>query len=628
MKKKIAVLTSGWAVDYVLSILEGMRKACEENNTDLYVFSCYKFIEISGQPNTTTFTIFDLIDFKDYDGIVITPGLFNDDDMVRKYAAKILESKVPAVSIGQRLEGFHFVGSDNLSMGKELIHHIIKDHGARTFAYIGGPEGDFGAESSHTVFLSSVSSAGLDPEKVVLHSFHTDWTFNSSYAISQSIFEDESKIPNAVVCVNSSVAMAVSKVIVEHGYSVPDDVIVISFEDETMSTKIIPSLTTVTVNPELIGAAAIEILLERPAEISAKIVQASIFKRQSCGCKRRITPEQKVYSLGFVKELDREQRFASQLRYIEDIFLRNTTIESLCKDLQTNYEKRHMFEGPDFALLIDKRVVDNISITLNENNIFVSYSDKMQTFANIQNGVAVEQCAVKKSELLPENMKSDKSCLYLFLPVFIEKYVYGYYVAKNYTGLLLNKAAYNWTRNIGVCIEKYRQTSVYRRMSEKLQVLSTQDALSGLLNRAGLYSYGIDLFFENNQNNKTTEIIFVDINDMKYINDRFGHLQGDLAIKTVAEAISSTVSDNYISVRYGGDEFVILGSPKEDADYCFRIKQMIQDKALKMELPYELTASIGSKIFKPNETSLLNEAVSEVDKIMYKNKAEYHNSRK
>ncbi len=628
MKKKIAVLTSGWTVDYILSVLEGMKKVCEKNDTDLYVFTCYKFIEPSGTPNTTSFTVFDLINFKDYDGIVITPGLFNDDELVKKYAEKILESKVPAVSIGQRLDGFHFVGSDNLDAAKELISHIIKDHGARRFAFIGGPEGDIGSDSSHTVFLNSLAAAGLDPVKAELYNCHTDWSFNSAYELVPSIFENKKESPNAIVCVNSAVAMATIKIATELGYSVPDDIIIISFEDDSRSSKIIPSVSTVTVNPEQIGASAIELLLEAPVVMSAKIVPSSIFKRQSCGCKRKITPEQKIYSQGFVKELDREQRFASQLRIVEDRFLRNSSIEELCKDLQSHFEKRHFFEGPDFTLFIDKKVIDDITVTLNDDNTHTSFGDTMQSFVNIQNGVAVEQCEIKTSELIPQNMKSEKGSLYLILPIFIQKYVYGYYVAKNFTGLLLSKAAYNWTRNVGTCIEKYRQTSIYRSMSEQLQILSTHDALSGLLNRSGLHTYGNDLFYENNENGRPTEILFVDINDMKYINDRFGHLQGDLAIKTVAEAISSSVPEDYVCVRYGGDEFVIVGSPKTEADYAYRIQQQIQEKVIKMSLPYKLSASMGSKIFMPNEKVLINEAISEVDKIMYLHKAEYHNSQK
>jgi len=624
MKKKIAVLTSGWTVDYVISLINGMRHVCENNNTDLYVFTCYKFIEPSGDSNVTTFAVFDLINFSDYDGIIITPGLFNDEDMVQKYVKKILDSKVPAVSIGCRLDGFHFVGADNQAAIKELMLHIIKEHHSSRFAFIGGPQNDFGSDSGYNMFANTITNAGLNPTVSIVYRCYTDWTFNSAYAETQKVFENKTVVPNAIVCSNHSIAMAVIKLAVEKGYSVPDDIIVISFEDGDMASKIIPSLSAINVNPEGIGAAAVETLLGTHNEPAAKIIESSVFKRQSCGCRRQITVEQKIYSQGYVKELDKEQRFASQLRFLEDRFLRNTTIKDLCDDLQSFYEKRHFFEGPDFALCIDQSVVNNISETLNDELALTSFTDTMQTFVNIKDSKAVEQCQIKTKDLVPPSLCSEESSLYVILPIFVQKYVYGYYIGRNFTGLLLNKAAYNWTRNIGTCIEKYRQTSVYRRMSEQLQVLSTQDSLSGLLNRAGLHNFGTELFMNNNENNLPTEVIFVDINDMKIINDKFGHLQGDLAIKTVAEAISTSIPEDYIAVRYGGDEFLIIGNPKKDEDYCGKITDELKNKAVQMSLPYKLTASIGCKVFAPKETEILTDAINIVDNIMYQKKAEYH----
>lgn len=624
MKKRIAVLTSGWTVDYVLSVIEGMKKVCEDNNTDLFVFTCYKFIEPSGEQNTTSFKVFDLINFKEYDGIVIMPGLFNDEEMVQKYANAILESGVPAVSIGRRLNGFHYVGSDNQSAINDLVLHIIQEHGATKFAFMSGPEGDYGAESGFNVFKSTLVKAGFNPKKDILFVGYTDWAYNSAYDQACKIFEDKSRIPNAIVCINYSVTMAVIKAAVENGYSVPEDIIIISLEDGDLSTKVIPSFTAINVNSNEIGAEAINLLLNKPSEISAKVVIPSIYRRQSCGCKIKITPEQKIYSQGFVKELDREQRFASHLRFIEERFLKNETIPELSDDLQNFYSKRHVFEGNDFALFIDVEVINNITETLTDNLSHTSYGRRMQSIVNIQNGEPATQCTINTADLLPPNMNNEQPGVYLFLPVFIQKNVYGYYVSKNSTVLILNKAAYNWTRNIGNCIEKYRQTSVYRRMSQQLQIHSTQDALSGLLNRNGLYAYGEEIYEANKINSKPTEVLFVDINDLKIINDLFGHLHGDFAIKTVAEAISTCIPENYIAVRYGGDEFVIIGTATEKIDCENKITEQLFYKVIQMALPYKLTVSIGSKVFLPNEYESLNDAINVVDKIMYEHKVEYH----
>lgn len=628
MKRKFAVLTSGWSFDFVVSLIGGMESVCNENNACLFVFNCYKFVEPSGTENITSFSVFDLINFKDYDGIVITPGLFNDDEMVKKYVSKIKESHVPAVSISVPIDGLHFVQSDSRESIKELILHMINDHSVRTYGFINGPKKNFESETDLKLIRETFGTAGFDYKQSEFFLDYTDWTYNNAYEQVLKRFKHKKQMPDLIIGINHSVAMAAAKAAVQNGYTIPDDIKIIGFDDNSLATKIVPSLTTLNTNPRELGIQAIKILLENPKEITSKSISSMICKRQSCGCEKKITPEQIIYSQGYVKELDKEQRFSSQLRFLEDRFLKNNSIDELCKDLQQYFETRHYFEGPDFAILLDKEVITNISEAVTDIPLHTCYSDKMQTIANIENGKSASQYEITTTDILPPNMQKAKTGTFLILPIFNQKNIYGYYVSKNSLRLLLNKDAYNWTRNLGTIVEKYRQTSVYRRMSEQLRILSTQDSLSGLLNRSGLESYGMELFEMNNKNGMDTLIIFVDVNDMKIINDRFGHLQGDLAIKTVAEAIKCSVPEDFVCVRYGGDEFVIIGQPEDGTDYCTEIRNMLEEKTQQMTLPYMLTASLGSKVFIPYEYEKLSEAINEVDGIMYKEKLRFHKNNK
>ena len=61
MKKKIAVLACGWCDTFILEFLDGMRRATEGKDIDLYVFNAYNYTEYSGFPNYTGFSVFSLI---------------------------------------------------------------------------------------------------------------------------------------------------------------------------------------------------------------------------------------------------------------------------------------------------------------------------------------------------------------------------------------------------------------------------------------------------------------------------------------------------------------------------------------------------------------------------------------
>jgi len=152
------------------------------------------------------------------------------------------------------------------------------------------------------------------------------------------------------------------------------------------------------------------------------------------------------------------------------------------------------------------------------------------------------------------------------------------------------------------------------------------DQLSGCLNRIGMEKIVIP-FYEENKNKRLTNILyFVDINKMKHINDNFGHLHGDLAVKTVAAAVLQVIPKNWKAVRYGGDEFLIVGNSYnyKGEDYCQLITQTLNKKVALMKLPYNLSASAGTYQVPPDSPLTLQQAVEKVDEIMYIKKEQMH----
>ena len=163
-------------------------------------------------------------------------------------------------------------------------------------------------------------------------------------------------------------------------------------------------------------------------------------------------------------------------------------------------------------------------------------------------------------------------------------------------------------------------------MSQQYLKLSTKDALSGMLNRSGLEKLAKPFFKQNKVNGLTTVLFFVDINKMKFINDQFGHLHGDLAVKTVSAAVLETVPKNWLCIRYGGDEFLVVGNSRNynGEDYCYKIKERLAQKTSVMRLPYNLSASVGTYSVPSTSDMTLEQAIETVDDIMYKQKQEFH----
>ncbi|MCQ2505076.1 MAG: GGDEF domain-containing protein, partial [Saccharofermentans sp.] len=149
----------------------------------------------------------------------------------------------------------------------------------------------------------------------------------------------------------------------------------------------------------------------------------------------------------------------------------------------------------------------------------------------------------------------------------------------------------------------------------------------GLYNRMGYEKIAIPYLDELRRSGSASVIMVVDINRMKVINDKYGHLQGDTAIKTVADVIRSSIPKNWKAVRYGGDEYVIIGDciAAEDME---ALKAEIINKAMRlsieMSLPFRLSVSVGSVIIQPGNDLKNEEYFRMADEAMYEMKEEAH----
>ena len=310
-----------------------------------------------------------------------------------------------------------------------------------------------------------------------------------------------------------------------------------------------------------------------------------------------------------------------------EIFTEAADVFTLLTNIENFFVKSHSFEGKDFCIFMKSdwnSVLINSAENLPQN---LSYGAQVQSICSVQENKKYLREMIPARELIPAKMKTDnKSNVFLFLPIFHHSYVHGYYVAKNNMTMIDNRYGYLWTRNMGTGIEHFRKRNMYKQMSQQYLRLSTKDALSGALNRQGLEKLAKPFYAQNKKNGLTTVLFFVDINKMKHINDQFGHLHGDLAVKTVAAAVLETIPKNWLCIRYGGDEFLVVGSSKNynGEDYCTMIKERLAKKTSVMKLPYNLTASVGTYSVTPQMELTLEQAVENVDNIMYEQKQAFH----
>lgn len=625
MKKKIAVLACGWAQYFLYDFLQGVEKIAKENNADVYIFNCYDYVEFSGYPNATGFSIYRLINYEEYDGIIILSDLIKNPRVLEMERQRILKSGKPAVSINLKLKDISCMRIDNYTGFYELVTHLIKEHNARNLFYIDGNENSLDFTERRKAFRMALQDNQIELNRENIFTVEHS-SFNYGYNAASEIFSSDRKLPDAIVCANDLIALGVLKAAAERNIKIPEQLKIAGYDGNYFARNVIPAISTVNDNAFKIGTESAKRVLTGFTEVQDFKIKSMPIYQGSCGCESKIITDQKLFSLKFLSEISQSENFAAQLNQIEEIFTDAADVFTLLTNLELFFSKSHAFEGSDFCIFLK---ADWASVLINsEENLpqNLSYGSQVQAITSIQNNVKYPREIIKTKDLIPSKMHSDECNTFLFIPIFNHSYVHGYFVCKNSLSMISNYHGHQWTRTFGACIERFRKKNMYKQMSQQFLRLSTRDALSGMLNRVGMEKLAKPFYQQNKHNGLTTVLFFVDINSMKTINDKFGHLHGDLAVKTIAQAVLQVVPRNWLCIRYGGDEFLVVGNSKNynGEDYCKMITQMVLKKSSTMHLPYNLSASVGTLSVPANSPLSLEEAIEKVDEIMYEQKQMFH----
>ena len=538
---------------------------------------------------------------------------------------RILKSGKPAVSINLKLKDISCMRIDNYTGFYELVTHLIKEHNARNLFYIDGNETSLDFTERRKAFRMALQDNQIELNRENIFTVEHS-SFNYGYNAASEIFSSDRKLPDAIVCANDLIALGVLKAAAERNIKIPEQLKIAGYDGNYFARNVIPAISTVNDNAFKIGTESAKRVLTGFTEVQDFKIKSMPIYQGSCGCESKIITDQKLFSLKFLSEISQSENFAAQLNQIEEIFTDAADVFTLLTNLELFFSKSHTFEGSDFCIFLK---ADWSSVLINsEENLpqNLSYGSQVQAITSIQNNVKYPREIIKTKDLIPSKMHSDECNTFLFIPIFNHSYVHGYFVCKNSLSMISNYHGHQWTRTFGACIERFRKKNMYKQMSQQFLRLSTRDALSGMLNRVGMEKLAKPFYQQNKHNGLTTVLFFVDINSMKTINDKFGHLHGDLAVKTIAQAVLQVVPRNWLCIRYGGDEFLVVGNSKNynGEDYCKMITQMVLKKSSTMHLPYNLSASVGTLSVPANSPLSLEEAIEKVDEIMYEQKQMFH----
>ncbi|WP_411289578.1 GGDEF domain-containing protein [Mycobacterium adipatum] len=166
------------------------------------------------------------------------------------------------------------------------------------------------------------------------------------------------------------------------------------------------------------------------------------------------------------------------------------------------------------------------------------------------------------------------------------------------------------------------RTADLERVNNEMLQLSVTDDLTGVTNRRGFYLLAESVLAAARRDGLGCLFGFIDVDGLKKVNDRQGHVVGDALIVDVAHVLRATLRTSDLLARIGGDEFCVLavGADSEPAALKARITAAMQHFNDTAARSYEVSTSIGLMAVPAEDTSTVEELLARADELMYEAK--------
>ena len=626
MNKKIAVFANGFSNEFIEYVVTGIQKRAKEDGIDIFVFVSYCSLISPELQNKCQLNLFHLPNPEDFDGAIMLTNTYNFPDEGERVCARFQRAGVPMLSLEVEVPNMSCIKSENYKGVSELTQHLIQHHNAKKIIYVNGIEGNVENAVRRQAVVDVITENGME----LYDEFNCDFSFFSAYFSMNDFLESGKELPDAVICANDHMALGVCSSLNRHGYSVPKDVIVTGFDMIKDGQSTFPILATVSRGWETFGEKAYEKLMyqiHHPDERFTEVYDSFFIPSESCGCTASETAKEhrfnKIQNLYF----DNLQNSSMDI-----MFLRLQIPLSLASRREDFYDNgfkdiRDLSNlGPEYCICTEPEFFE-----LNDEEYPLrirGYSSNMDILYELKNKQKITNKQFDSRELYPGYRHIDgESHLYIFAPLNHLNFIIGYVAIKDTPTLLYNAGLYKFVCNLNALLFSMRGHIFSVQTSDELRKVYMNDALTGIYNRAGCVKVLYEYILSQKEKNERSILVFADIDRMKTINDVYGHLNGDFAIKATAEAFKKHLPQDWLLGRYGGDEFIAVGSCPEITEIPNFIKKLSESMSAdfkSLNLSFMLHASIGFSVIEPDDEGTIDDYINRADKDMYAEKEKIH----
>ena len=622
--KNIAVLMTALDSPEQADILRGLEEYGKSHGCNVTVFVWFTGAFEKDKHNQGELNITRLPDLNLFDGVIVLANALHMENNRRQLEELLQPLNCPVVTIGCKVNNSISVGTDNYMGMKQLVEHFVVAHKMSRIHFVKGIEGNKDAEARFQAYLDVLEEHGLPivPERISQGDFYV----TGGELAAREILSSGLPMPEAIVCANDTMAITICDILMKKGYRVPEDVAIAGYDCSLEGQNHFPGITTVRSRFKDLGSEACRVLLDIVAgkEVESEILLPDeVVLDESCGC----------YNCNNVNETDKTNNVG-----VADIFHRQLVHYMIMLEKNINeitkfedwLEALKYFIGKvnptEFYFCANTNFVDDVfrvgtmvqeEMTAEEQLAYTSRTDVIIAY---KNGMFREKPSFETRRAFDELfMNTEKTKLYVFSPMHYLERNFGYFVFVDSEFPIANILYVKWLINMGSALENIRRQTLLKNAMSRLDEMYVRDSLTDVYNRFGMDRYFAELKRKGVMSPITMQLSFVDIDKLKQINDEYGHEEGDRIISAAAGILQKCAGKHCV-VRYGGDEFIVMGvvqSEQEVVDYWQNVEAEIASYNETTKKQAKLCMSYGYELFPVDNKTYLEDCINIVDKKMY-----------
>lgn len=634
--KRIGIFISHIFGNFQNQLCQGIIDTAQKYgyNTDIFTsmdgenISCYASSEDS---------ILRIPHFEEMSGIVFASDTYLSKELKDSIFHTLQEKcTCPVIEVNQQTASYPAIFLDNNAPVLELTEHLIKVHGKKHICYLGSSKETHFSIQRQNIFCKVMEQhrLSLSPNSI----YECDYEVEEIRTAVDFFFSGDSR-PDAIICYNDRMALILMQILFERGIRIPEDIAVTGFDNLDEGANITPTLTTVTFPIYELGCETAKQLLsaieQKPVAPVTTVVSSPLYK-SSCGCgtasagipltfQRKQQQQIQALECSIIHDLN----MSSSLNGITDIDQGMDLLENFVNYLQCH--ELYLCLYPDWDI-----APDYISDFTNFIDSEAEHPDSLLLKFAYRDGKRLQECSFRQNHILPEYILEQSLYSYIYTPLFFGNHAFGYLAFSFADNQIHYPFSYvSWIMNINNMLQNVCSIKHMGLLSQKLESVYLHDDLTGHYNRKGFREKASAMFQHAQSTSSSVTFFIFDMDGLKYINDTFGHSEGDFAIQVLGQALTQAMEEHTICGRVGGDEFYLIAENSTEESSQKLVEHVEKYLANYNRLhgrPYSINASNGFALWdfgvSVHEEVTLDSLIRIADQNMYEMKRQRKGKRK